>query len=384
MSTPDYETLYKKLKEETDQNKEINDELFKEYDSTIQLLTENVQKYEKEKKDYQNKYSKFETEIKNIKQEKESLIKKNKDKLIDIQCLNQQNEKLNKLVKKYKEEKNVFENKIVTLENDIDHYQNKIREYEDFIEELKSQLENALEENITLQTEFETYKLNKGEQLMRKEEEIKEIKNDINYKDKLIKKLSQNPKEKLDIKNLQQKLMKEKKIIKAKRRFSVLESNFSKIAIPNFLNFINNSNKKNEKEKENGSNYIKEDTFNSSINTPKETRINNSDKKNYSINTEKKEEIKKEMNGLNTIEEKENNKNYNKKFEELIICNEQNDFYIKNNYNNINNNNFDERKNEFEKELKNMIINIQKRKNILLNLKQQINEKLLKIEFRKK
>ena len=32
MSTPDYETLYKKLKEETDQNKEINDELFKEYD----------------------------------------------------------------------------------------------------------------------------------------------------------------------------------------------------------------------------------------------------------------------------------------------------------------------------------------------------------------
>ena len=85
MSTPDYETLYKKLKEESDQNKEINDELFKEYDSTIQLLTENVQKYEKEKKDYQNKYSKFETEIKNIKQEKETLIKKNKDKLIDIQ-----------------------------------------------------------------------------------------------------------------------------------------------------------------------------------------------------------------------------------------------------------------------------------------------------------
>ena len=86
------------------------------------------------------------------------------------------------------------------------------------------------------------------------------------------------------------------------------------------------------------------------------------------------------MNGLNTIEEKENNKNINKKFEELIICNEQNDFYIKNNYNN----NIEERKNEFEKELKNMIINIQKRKNILLNLKQQINEKLLKIEFRKK
>ena len=193
MSTTDYESKYKSLKEEYEQSKEDNDELCKEYESTIQLLTESVQKFEKEKKDFQNKISKYENDVKNISKEKENLIKKNKDKLIDIQCLNEQNEKLNNLIKKYKEEKSVFDNRIVTLENDVDHYQNKIREYEDFIEELKSQLENALEENITLQTEYETYKLNMGEQLMRKEEEIKDIKNDINYKDKIIKKLSQNP-----------------------------------------------------------------------------------------------------------------------------------------------------------------------------------------------
>jgi len=378
MTTQDYEILYKNLKEETDKNKEINDEIFKEYDSTIQLLTENAQKFEKEKKDYQNKISKIEIDIKNIKQEKENLIKKNKDKLIDIQCLNQQNESLNKLVKKYKEEKIAFDSKIVTLENDVEHYQNKIREYEDFIEELKSQLESALEENITLQTEFETYKLNTVEQLIRKEEEIKEIKNDINYKDNLIKKLSQNPEEKFNIKNLQQKLIKEKKIINTKRRFSVFESNFMKIGTPNFSNFPNSKNKNG---KINGNNYFKENSFNSGIYTPKDIKINNSDKKNKLVNSEKKHEINKEMNGLNTIGQKLNNKNVIKKFDILSICNEENNFYINSNYNKNNNIN---RKNEFEKELKNMMISIQKRKNILLNLKQQINEKLLKLEFRKK
>ena len=387
MSTTDYESKYKSLKEEYDQSKEDNDELCKEYESTIQLLTESVQKFEKEKKDFQSKISKYENDVKNISKEKENLIKKNKDKLIDIQCLNEQNEKLNNLVKKYKEEKSVFDNRIVTLENDVDHCQNKIREYEDFIEELKSQLENALEENITLQTEYETYKLNMGEQLMRKEEEIKDIKNDINYKDKIIKKLSQNPREKFDIKNLQQKLTKEKKIIPAKRRFSVLENNYNKINIPNFQKLDTNSYNNNRKI--NGKINMKDDIYFSGTTTPKDSSINSYFRNNTFINTEKKiEQRKNEMNGLNAVNEKQinNNKNDIKKFQELIICNENNILYMNNNkYNNkdmfVNNN---DRKNEFEKELKNMMINIQKRKNILLNLKKQINEKMTKLEFRKK
>ena len=387
MSTTDYESKYKSLKEEYDQSKEDNDELCKEYESTIQLLTESVQKFEKEKKDFQSKISKYENDVKNINKEKENLIKKNKDKLIDIQCLNEQNEKLNNLVKKYKEEKSVFDNRIVTLENDIDHYQNKIREYEDFIEELKSQLENALEENITLQTEYETYKLNMGEQLMRKEEEIKDIKNDINYKDKIIKKLSQNPREKLDIKNLQQKLIKEKKIIPAKRRFSVLENNYNKINIPNFQKLDTNSYNNNRKI--NGKINMKDDIYFSGTTTPKDSGINSYFRNNTFINTEKKiEQRKNEMNGLNAVNNKQinNSKNDIKKFQELIICNENNIFYMNNNkYNNkdifVN---YNDRKNEFEKELKNMMINIQKRKNILLNLKKQINEKMTKLEFRKK
>ena len=152
-----------------------------------------------------------------------------------------------------------------------------------------------------------------------------------------------------------------------------------KIGTPNFSNFPNSKNKNG---KINGNNYFKENSFNSGIYTPKDIKINNSDKKNKLINSEKKPEINKEMNGLNTIEQKLNNKNsIIKKFDILSICNGENNFYINSNYNMNNNIN---RKNEFEKELKNMMISIQKRKNILLNLKQQINEKLLKLEFRKK
>ena len=388
MSTQDYESLYKSLKEEYEQSKEDNDELCKEYESTIQLLTESVQKFEKEKKEYQNKILKFENDVKIMNKEKENLIKKNKDKIIDIQCLNEQNEKLNILIKKYKEEKSIFDTRIVTLENDVDHFQNKIREYEDFIDELKSQLENALEENITLQNEYETYKLNIGEQMLRKEEEIKDIINDNKYKDKVIKKLSQNSQEKIDIKNLQQKLINDKKIIPVKRRFSVLENNFNKINIPNFQ--ILDTNSYNNNRKINGRINLKENSFYSGMNTPKDSGVNKCFKCNTLINTEKKiEQRKNEMNGLNTVATKQNNdnknNNINKKFEQLIICEENNIFIINNNKYNYDDiyNNYNNRKNEFEKELKNMMINIQKRKNILLNLKRQINEKMAKLEFRK-
>ena len=140
MSYTDFESLYNNLKEEYDQSKKDNDEICKEYESTIQLLTDSVESIKKEKKDLQIKFSKIENDQKNFKREKENLIKKNKDKMIDIQCLNEQNDKLNELIKKLKEEKTLFDTKIVTMENDIDHYQNKIREYEDFIDELKIQI----------------------------------------------------------------------------------------------------------------------------------------------------------------------------------------------------------------------------------------------------
>ena len=118
----------------------------------------------------------------------------------------------------------MFDTKIVTLENDSDHSQNKIREYEDFIDELKSQLEDALEENITLQTEFETYKLNTGDQLLRKDEEIRDIRNDITNKDKIIQRLNKKPSERFNIQKVQQKLIKDEKFMRYPRRYTIAEN----------------------------------------------------------------------------------------------------------------------------------------------------------------
>ena len=57
------------------------------------------------------------------------------------------------------------------------------------IEELNYKLEEALEDNITIQTEFELYKQMMGEKLSRKSDELKEIKNDMFTKNLMIKKL---------------------------------------------------------------------------------------------------------------------------------------------------------------------------------------------------
>ena len=391
-----YEILYKSLKEEYDQNKEYNEEINKEYESTIQILTESIKKHEKEKKDFENKINKYENDIKSFKQEKENLIRKNKDKLIDIQCLTEQNEKINKLLEKYKEEKTLNTNKIVSLENDVDHFENKIRECEDFIEELKSKLEIALEENITMQNEYGNYKLKAIEQLSRKEEEIKQLRDDNNIKDIKIKKLSQNNKEKFDIQKLQQKLIKDKKIIQKKRHFSVFENSFNKLNIQNLKNIFDSpspryTGSKFSDKKYNGNINFNNNSFYSSNNTPRDNK-NNYDRE-YLAKTDKKiKQKKEEMNGLNAvITIKQNIKNKNnikKKFEELIICYELKDEILASK--NINNsdrynllfNNDYINKNELEKELKNVMIGIQRRKNELINLKKYINQKLAKLDIK--
>ena len=392
---PNYELLYKSLKEEYDQNKEYNDEICKEYESTIQLLTESVQKYEKEKNDFESKINKYENDVKTFKQEKENLIRKNKDKLIDIQCLNEQNEKINKLLEKYKEEKTLNTNRIVSLENDVDHCQNKIRECEDFIEELKSKLEIALEENITMQNEYGNYKLKAIEQLSRKEEEIKQLRDDNNSKDIKIKKLSQNTKEKFDIQKLQQKLIKEKKIIQKKRKFSVFENTFNKLNIQNLKNIYDSPSpryveSKFSDKKYNGNNDINNNSFYSSNTTPPKNNENNKNYEHLAKTDKKIKQKNEEMNGLNaviTIKQNIRN-NSKKKFEVLIICNEFNDEFIASKnmkiydrYSLLSNSDY-MNKNELEKELKNIMIGIQRRKNELINLKKYINQKLAKLDIK--
>ena len=96
------------------------------------------------------------------------------------------------------------------------------------------------------------------------------------------------------------------------------------------------------------------------------------------------------MNGLNaviTIKQNIRN-NSKKKFEVLIICNEFNDEFIASKnmkiydrYSLLSNSDY-MNKNELEKELKNIMIGIQRRKNELINLKKYINQKLAKLDIK--
>ena len=178
-----FEQLYYNLKDEYSQMQKDNNEIFKEYESTIQMLTDSI-------KELQNQRSAMTKKLSEIEKEKEKLQNKNRDKIIDIQDLNKQNEKLSQEIRNIKEEKKIKDTKIIILENDTEHFQKLIRQNEAIIDELNIKLEEALEENITIQTEFEIYKQIMGEQLMRKEEEIKEIKNDMFSKNLMIEKLN--------------------------------------------------------------------------------------------------------------------------------------------------------------------------------------------------
>ena len=61
-----FEELYNKLKEEFEANKKDNDEICKEYESTIEMLTESVENFKKEKETMEKKLSKYEQDQKNL------------------------------------------------------------------------------------------------------------------------------------------------------------------------------------------------------------------------------------------------------------------------------------------------------------------------------
>ena len=310
-----FEELYTKLKEEFELSKKDNDEICKEYESTIEMLTESVESFKKEKLSLEQKLSKYEIDFKNIKKEKESLSSKNKDKISDIQNLTKQNDRLTNEVKRLKEEKALFDSKIVSLENDNEHCQNKIREYEALAEDLEKQLESALEENITLQTEFETYKQTTGEQLIRKEDEIRDIKNDLLNKDKFIKRFKAREKFGNIMERIHKDIVDNK--TKEKRRFTVFqgltkeENDLMKLQKNNnkgnlFYNGSSENIKNNNSSNNNKINSLQTDNksrnsmFMSGFGSL--SRLNN-----------KKEELNKNVNkNSNNLQKKENNYNNNK------------------------------------------------------------------------
>ena len=180
-----FEFLYFNLKEEYAQMQKDNDEICKEYESTIQMLTDSI-------KELQNQRTSLTKKLSQVEKEKEKLQDKNREKIIDIQDLNEKNQKLLKEILSIKDKNKEKEHQIVILENDTEHYLKLIRQNDAIIEELNYKLEEALEDNVTIQTEFELYKQMMGEKLLRKSDELKEIKSDMFSKNLMIKKLKDN------------------------------------------------------------------------------------------------------------------------------------------------------------------------------------------------
>lgn len=228
----DFKARYISLKAEYDQALLDNDEICKEYESTIELLKNALKKTNAEKEKLQNK---------------------NKEKLLDIQDLTKMNDKLKEDIKKVKDEKKFIESKIVFLETDNDQYQNKLRQYEAIIDDLNLHLESALEENITNQTEFEMYKQTTSEELMRKEEELQDCKSDIMNKEKIIHQLNT----KKIMRELEEKMkMNQKSLNKIQRKYSDTIYDKDKEKEKNDLDLQNNSSvKKIDLFKSTGVNY---------------------------------------------------------------------------------------------------------------------------------
>ena len=180
-----FEFLYFNLKEEYAQMQKDNDEICKEYESTIQMLTDSI-------KELQNQRTSLTKKLSQVEKEKEKLQDKNREKIIDIQDLNEKNQKLLKEILSIKDKNKEKEHQIVILENDTEHYLKLIRQNDAIIEELNYKLEEALEDNVTIQTQFELYKQMMGEKLLRKSDELKEIKSDMFSKNLMIKKLKDN------------------------------------------------------------------------------------------------------------------------------------------------------------------------------------------------
>ena len=444
MST-DYEKLYNDLKQEHEQSVLDNDEICKEYESTIKMLTDSIESFKTEKTNLENKLSLLEKEQKKFEKEKESLLSKNKDKISDIQNLNKQIDKLKTELKKIKEDKNIVKDKIIALETDNDHYQNKLRQDEALIEDLNSQLESALEENITLQTEFELYKQHNEEALIRKDQEIKDFQNDIVNKEKIIQRL--NDKRANNIKELKQKLLMPQEILKQYQRKltnTMYKEDKEKIKLneglkndkisstiifdkvvtpltetnpqypPKFMEIYRKSiredeldNIDNQSDKNKFNNNItatNQDTIKNSQSLLKDANVNDSfllkkhssdnimnDNNNPLLKTKTLKEdsiVNGDLEGMDMDEK--NNKEENEEedstasdkkcFEDLVICDEK-DFHIIP-IKKLMNENKKNRDKKLADNLRNMLVRIQKRKDVLIKNQKNINLKLAKLGYK--
>jgi len=384
-----YEKLYNELQQEFATSKQENDELISEYESTIQMLSDSIETLKQEKEELTLKLN---NQIKNqnsLVKELDSMKVKNLDKLKDIELLNKKNEILEDQINKINQSKNVVNSKIVGLENDNDHYLNKIREYESYLEDLQLKLENALEENISLQTDYETYKQKTEDELIRKDEILKEYKNEIMNKDKIIDRFGRR--DSFNIQKLKNHLMSEnlknlydlnnKNNNKVNNNNVFLSRTYSSESLLNKMNKFKHTNSLNNSNNIMNIRNVNSEIFfthrKSSIKTPKMIK--------ESVQEEKdKEENYEEENSVSIVEEN-NILNNQKIFDKLEITNYEfnllssiNDNNNKCNGNNNKNNGRDMNL-EMKENLKKMLQKVQQKKALLNKHKKVFNENMDKM-----
>jgi len=171
-------SLNEVLSEYAEYRKEC-DEICKEYEETIQILSDSVEHLKSENSKLNEENDKMKNDNEKLTKELEKAREKNKEKIKDIEILNN---KLDELQFQFKEkgqnEKNL-KSKVVNLENDNDHYVNRIHQYEEEVADLKDNLENATENLIIAQKDFQDYKVEKEEELERLKLQLQEEKNNV-------------------------------------------------------------------------------------------------------------------------------------------------------------------------------------------------------------
>ena len=173
------------LTEYSDYRKEC-DEICKEYEETIQLLSDSLEKFKNENSKLSKENTKLCDEKEKMKIDHEKMQKelekareKNRDKIKDIEILNNKIDELQSQFKSINNKETTLKSKVVTLETDNDHYLNRIHQYEEEVADLKDNLENSLENLITIQNDFEEYKAKKEEELQRLKLTLQEEKSNV-------------------------------------------------------------------------------------------------------------------------------------------------------------------------------------------------------------
>jgi len=155
------------------------DEICKEYEETIQLLSDSLEKYKTENSKLNTEKEKMKLDQDKLTKELEKAREKNRDKIKDIEILNNKLDQLQSQFKSINKKETTLKTKVVTLETDNDHYLNKIHQYEEEVTDLKDNLENTIESLITTQNDFEEYKNKKEEELERLKLKLQEEKENV-------------------------------------------------------------------------------------------------------------------------------------------------------------------------------------------------------------